>query len=354
MLQKYYNPSKLLNMKDLDGNTPEIFICTTNRTGGKTTAFTDVVVDNFLCKEKYNFKCLKKGGKFMFLYRFTSELKHLGDKIFKDVGELFYPESVMRSVNYNDEYVELFLDDKSCGYAVSINSPDKVKRNSHLFSDTCVMILDEFQSESGKYCSNEVESVISIHTSIARGQGKQSRYVPLILIGNPVTILNPYYVALGITDRIKDDTRFMRGHGFVMEYSLIESASSAQKESAFNRAFSANKYMAFNTENVYLNDSKTFIEKPSGKSNYIATIRYNRKNFAIREYPECGYLYCDMKADTTFPTRISVTTDDLLPNYIMMKKNDFLISNFRYYFQRGAFRFKDLQCKQAVTSMLSL
>ena len=40
-------------------------------------------------------------------------------------------------------------------------------------------------------------------------------------------------------------------------------------------------------------------------------------------------------------------------NYIMLRNNDFLLSNLRYYFDHGIFRFKNLQCKEAVIRALS-
>ncbi len=36
---KYYDGKKLLSIKDLNGEKPEIFICTSNRSAGKTTYF---------------------------------------------------------------------------------------------------------------------------------------------------------------------------------------------------------------------------------------------------------------------------------------------------------------------------
>lgn len=36
---KYYDGAKLLSLMDINGNRPEIYMCTTNRTGGKTTFF---------------------------------------------------------------------------------------------------------------------------------------------------------------------------------------------------------------------------------------------------------------------------------------------------------------------------
>ena len=50
----YYDGTKLLSMKDLEGNEPEIYLCTTNRTGGKTTYFSRMLVNKFLQnKEKF-------------------------------------------------------------------------------------------------------------------------------------------------------------------------------------------------------------------------------------------------------------------------------------------------------------
>ena len=83
------------------------------------------------------------------------------------------------------------------------------------------------------------------------------------------------------------------------------------------------------------------------------TLKYNVGTFAIREYLEKGIIYCDDKADMTFPMKISVTTDDHEINYVMLKRNDVFLSVLRYYFEQGCFRFKDLRCKQAVLKALS-
>ena len=47
---KYYDGTKLLSMKDINGNKPEIYICTTNRTGGKTTYFGRLCVNRWIEK----------------------------------------------------------------------------------------------------------------------------------------------------------------------------------------------------------------------------------------------------------------------------------------------------------------
>lgn len=343
-MSKYYDGTKLLSMLDINGNKPEIYMCTTNRTGGKTTYFGRLCINRFLDKNE----------KFGLLYRYNYELDDIVDKFYKDLGSLFFPSYTMTSKRRaKGTFQELFLNEKSCGYALSLNSADQVKKYSHLFSDIQRMIFDEFQSETNHYCDNETKKFISIHTSIARGQGEQVRYVPVYMLSNPVSIINPYYVEMGISGRLKDDTKFLRGDGFVLEQGYIESAGIEQKNSGFNRAFSKNSYTAYSSECVYLNDNKAFVEKPAGKSKYLCTLRYKGSDFALREYTESGLIYCDDKADSSFLTRISVTTDDHNINYVMLKRNDFFLSNLRYFFEHGCFRFKDMRCKEAVLSALS-
>lgn len=340
----YYDGTKLLSMKDINGNTPEIYLCTTNRTGGKTTYFGRLLVNKFL----------KGQGKFCLVYRYNYELEDCADKFFKDIGKLFFKDHDMQSKKKaKGVYHELFLDDVGCGYAISLNSADTLKKYSHMFSDVQRMFFDEFQSETNHYCTDEIRKLLSVHTSIARGQGKQIRYVPLYMCANPVSLINPYYTEMGIADRLKSDTRFLKGDGFVLEQGFNENASLAQQESGFNRAFVKNQYVAYSAQCVYLNDSQAFIEKPQGRSLYIATLKYMGTEYGVREFADSGLVYCDDKPDVTFPTRISVTTADHEVNFVMLKRNMGLIDLLRFYFDHGCFRFKNLKCKEVVLKALS-
>ena len=340
----YYDGTKLLSLNDINGNKPELYLCTTNRTGGKTTYFGRLLVNRFF----------DKGEKFGLIYRFNYELDDCADKFFKDIGKLFFQDKIMTNKRRaSGIYHELFIDNVSCGYALSLNSCDQLKKYSHLFNDIKRMLFDEFQSESNHYCNDEVRKFISLHTSVARGNGEQIRYVPVFMLSNPVSIINPYYTELGISNRLRDDTKFLKGDGYVLEQGYIESASKAQKESGFNRAFARNTYVAYSAECVYLNDNKAFIDKPTGSGRYVGTLRYNGRDYGIREYSDLGIVYCDDKPDFTFKFKITVTTEDHNINYVMLKRNDLFIANMRYLFERGCFRFKDLRCKEAVLKALS-
>ena len=162
-MSDFYDGTKLLSLTDINGKKPEIYMCTSNRNGGKTTYFSR------LCVNRY----LKNNEKFCIIYRYNYELDDCADNFFKDIGGLFFKDHEMTNERRAaGTYHELFLDGVSCGYAVSLNNADSLKKKGHMLSDTCRMFFDEFQSETNHYCSDEVKKFISIHTTIARGRGE--------------------------------------------------------------------------------------------------------------------------------------------------------------------------------------
>lgn len=343
-MSDYYDGTKLLSMLDINGKKPEIYMCTTNRSAGKTTYFSR------LCVNKWR----RGDGKFCLVYRYNYELDDVADKFYKDIRTLFFKGTDMESERRaKGIYHELFIDKESCGYAISLNSADTLKKYSHLFSDVGCMMFDEFQSETNHYCSDEIRKLISVHTSIARGQGQHVRYVPMYMCGNTVSIINPYYVELGISTRLREDTNFLRGDGYVLEQGFYDATARAQAETGFNRAFANNRYVAYSTQAVYLNDNTAFIATPKTRGRYMCTLRYKGVDYGLREFPEEGIIYCDDKSDGTNRNRITVTTEDHQLNYLMLTRCNLFIMRLREYFEHGAFRFKDMRCKEAVLASLS-
>lgn len=350
-MPRFYDGTKLLSLLDINGRKPEIYICTSNRSAGKTTYFNRLCVNGFI----------KRGEKFMLLYRFDYELDSCAEKFFKDINKLFFPNYSMESVKrYKGKYHDLYLQENKegsqpqhCGYAVALNGADVIKKLSHLFSDTSKMLFDEFQSETNHYCPDEVTKFISVHKSVARGNGKMARYLPVYMIANPVTLLNPYYVEMDISSRMDNKTRFLKGNGFVLEQGYNADAEAAAKESGFNAAFSNNKYIAYSGQGVYLNDNDAFIETPTGRSRYLATLKYNNGEYGVRSFDEKGVIYIDNRPDITFPTKLTITTEDHDINWVMLRKNDMFLNQLRYFFDKGCFRFKDLKCKEVLLKALS-
>lgn len=340
-----YDATKLLSQTDINGNKPQLFISTTNRSSGKTTWFSRYLIKRF---KKHN-------EKFLLIYRFSYELADISDKFFKDIKKLFFPDDTFTTKSRaKGKYMELFLNDIPCGYAVALNDADGLKKYSHLFSDVERAFFDEFQSETGHYCQNEVARFLSIVTTVARGNGQQVRYVPFYLVANFVTLLNPYYIALDVADKLTLKTNFYRGSGFVIEQSFYQSVADLQAQTGILQAFSKTEYTKYVKEKIYLNDDYTFIEEPKGPNRYIITLIYEGKKYCIREYKNEGILYCGTNYDESFKKVLAMTTADMDINIVSIKQHGFLISMFKSYFEYGAFRFQNQTCKTVIFKLLSL
>lgn len=346
----FYDGTKILSMQDINGKKPELYFITSNRSAGKTTFFSRLLVNRFI---KYK-------EEFVLMYRYKYELKDVENKFFADIKNLFFPEYNMISDPIDSGTIRKLIlikgdgetTARTCGYAISLNSAENVKKHSHLLHNVKRILFDEFQSETNHYCPDEMSKFMSIHFSLARGGGESVRYLPVILVSNPVSLINPYYTALKIPGRLQENTKFLRGDGFVVEQNHNEDIAKEQSESGFNRAFAGSKYLNYSIYSDYLNDSHAFIEKPSGKSRYICTIKDSEREYCIREYPDEGIIYCGLEVDRTFPVKLSLTTESHDVNFVMIKNNPVIIANLRFYFERGCFRFKDLNCKEVITTLI--
>ena len=345
----YYDGTKLLSLPDINGNKPEIVVCVSNRSAGKTTFFNRYLVKRFL----------KNGEKFGILFRYKNELADCANKFFNEIGGLFFTGYTMTSKPIAGGYIaELFIhcpDNRTpipCGYAFALNSADKLKKFSHLLSDVNQYIFDEFQTENNLYLPDEIKKFISVHTSIARGGGSQSRFARVIMLSNTVTLLNPYFVAWGISSKMTNQN-FTRGNGWVLEHNFNESAATAQQNSIFNSAFQNEKYVEYSKENVYLNDSESLIERPSGNSKYIATFIIKNEKIGVFEYADAGIIYASRNIVQSCPRVLMISNNDIDKNYLILRENKILIDLLRFYFSRGCFRFSDVQIKQHIINTLS-
>ncbi len=350
----FYDGSKLLSLKDINKNDPEIYISSGTRSTGKSTFFNRFLMNKFF---KYNWK-------FILLYRFNYELEGVEYKFFNTIKDLYFNDYNMSSKSLCKGIIrELFINEYgknekkdfiSCGYAISINNADQIKKYSHLLSESRHILFDEFQSESNHYCNREIQKFMSIHMSVSRAPHQPVRRVPVYMVSNYVSLLNPYYVNMGISTNLKSDTNFLRGDGFVLEQNISPQISDLQKKSAFNRAFSSHDYFKSATDNIYLNDNYSFIEKsPSGRYKYIFNFSYKNNTYAIKEYTESGIFYVTSKIDQSRKVNIVINLDDHNYNTVLFSRFNSLIYYLRDVFEYGNFRFNSLLSKEATIRLLS-
>lgn len=346
---KYLDPDKVLSLKDSEGRSPAQISVDSNRGDGKTTSFLISALLNF-----HN-----NGYETAYLFRDKKELSVI-PYMFEDVFHM-YPdlsgewkkESIVK-----DGVLRYYLDGKPFILSLSIKDVDTIKKMSGIFHNTTRMIFEEFQKEKGNYLPNEVRDVQSIFTSANRGGGKRDRNMKLIMLGNHITLLNPYYVFRGIHKKWKPNQKYYRGKGWVAQISYNEEAaneiSSSNMFRSFEDEFGNNRYGDMAVGDNYLLEAGAFIEKPLGRNRYICTIVHNGQEFCVREYYQAGCVFIGHDIDKYCDIRITFNPADHRANTQMLNHYSFFFRFLKKAFENSYLYFEDDRSKIAIFDILGL
>lgn len=345
-MSEFYSGDKLLNTLDKNGDKPELYIvCSRVRGPGKTFNFTKKLLDDFM---------VEKTAKFVLFCRSKLELGSVAQGMFKSMMSIHYPdydmcERIQMKGVYSNIYLTTNDEDKSqihCGYVIPLNSADQIKRISSLFSDSVQGYFDEFQPEDkNTYLSNEVAKFLSIHTSIARGEGQSRRYFPVYFASNTVSVNNPYFIALGLNKCIQSNTKLFKGEGYVFEKAENPGLVEVHAQSGMAKAFSHEKSIDYG-DNSWLNDNYACVEKPGnwGRAQYICTLISGNIKLGVKYYPNEMLYYVDYNVDRGSGMVFNIKYDNMEPN-IPLIKGSLTMIKLRESMERGIVRFRDLRCK---------
>lgn len=341
---KYYDNSKIKQTKDIDGDIPGIIIVTSNRSAGKTTCWLKDSLEHYLAT----------GEQFCLLYRFSYELNS-SNEIFADILDMYnLGKEVTTVAHAKGLFYELLLDNKTIGFSLSLNNVDALKKYSPIFAKVTRCIMDEYQSENGKYLPKELDKLQSLLMTISRGGGKQSKFVQVILLGNFITLMNPYFIKFGIHKRYHPETKIMRGSGWVAQFEFNESASNSINNNPTFKAFINDTYSMSATSINFLVDSDNFVGKMNGRNSYLATIIYDGVSIGVQDFYDKGIIYITKKVVANSPNKLIFNANDHNQNTVMLEHNNIIYHLLKRAFVNGAIRFEDLQCKNAIFDILAI
>ena len=218
------------------------------------------------------------------------------------------------------------------------------------------MYFDEFQSK--KYVTDEVNLLINLHTSVARGKNQPVRYVPVYLSSNHISSLNPYYKALGVANKIDNMNQgIYKGNGFVIEKNMNNAVADLQKESGFMRAFSGAKEVDHTINNTSQTDNFNFIEKLKVKNfKYICNIRVDGEVISLKQVNDIDGVtfYFSADHDDNIKARFVIKTADHDEDTLLVGNSLLLVMKCKECFERGEVRFSDLETKEKAFAFLTL
>lgn len=316
---KFYNPNKLLSYNRI------LNFVIGARGIGKTYGFKKYVVKRFI----------KTGEQFIYLKRYKTDIKGI-NQFFDSLSKEF-PEH-----SFKVKGKELYIDDKLCGWVMSLSSWQSIK--SREFPNVTTLIYDEFMLEDSsnqRYMDNEPEALLNLMDTIIRNRDNAR----MICLSNAVSITNPFFIYFDVIPNI--NKRYNAYEDIVVEIPDSKDFSNERIKTPFGSLISKVDYGKFSLGNEFVNDSSVFIEKRSKDSRFQFSIVFSGMTFGIWVDVEQGVMYLSDDFDPSTRYKFSLTTDDLNEDSPLIKnwRDNFFLSRMVNAFLNGYLRFDNQMCR---------
>ena len=325
-----------------------------NRGGGKSYGAKEKAVENFI----------KKKEQFGYIRRYKDDLKKPLEQFYKDIAQEF-PEHECK-VEGDKVYIRLKADPKQkwsekdlAGYGFSLSTANNKKSMS--FPDISMLIYDEFLLEEGnqRYLPNEVEKLLNLYETIAR-PGSGHRRVTLWMLGNAISITNPYFLYWGLKmpKTMDKNGKWIWKHPtrpILVEDVRNEGFIDAKRNTEFGQLVDGTNYADYSIENKFLLDDDTFIEKKSQYARHLFNFVYRAEKFGVwYDYTE-GKMWVSQSCDPSGMT-YSFTMKDHKPNTMLWKSKNktVYLKQFLEAFKQGILHFESMNIKNMCYEILKM
>ena len=307
---------------------------------------------------------LNKKEQFGYIRRYKDDLKKPLEQFFKDIAQEF-PDYECK-VDGDKVYIRERADEKQkwsekdiAGYGFSLSTANNKKSMS--FPDISMLIFDEFMLEEGnqRYLSNEVEKLLNLYETVAR-PGSGHRRVTLWMLGNAISITNPYFLYwnLKMPNIMDKNGKWIWKHPtrpILVENVRNEGFIDAKRNTEFGQLIAGTNYADYSIENKFLLDDSTFVEKKSQFSRTLFNFVYHGEKFGVwYDYTE-GKMWVSQSFDPSGIT-YSFTMKDHKPNTMLWKsKNKTLyLKQFLEAFKQGILYFESMNIKNMCYEILKM
>ena len=322
-------------MKWYDGNQTLTHNCLYNfvigpRGVGKT----------FWSKEWQVKRFLRTGEQFVYVRRYKEELKKL-DSYFNAIKEKF--PDVKFAVNGTN----LYINDELAGYAIALSTSLILKSSE--FPKVTSIVYDEFIIEKGtyRYLPNEVHKFLDLYETISRLREN----VIVFFMANAITMTNPYFLYFDI--RVPYGSSFYKRGDILFQYVDNEEYQNTKSQSRFGKIIAGTEYAEYSINNQFLLDSTTFIEKKSGKADFMFSMTYNGYKIGIWvDYTE-GLVWASWDAAHD-RINYAMTLADHTENTILIKSlaKSRAFTLFMDAYKSGHVRFEDMNIKNMIYEII--
>ena len=316
-----------------------------NRGGGKTFNFKEWGIDD----------ARKTGRQFVWLRRYGTEIEQMKKNFFDDVRK-DYPK-IKFEVKGSKKTGVFIADGIVIGHYFALTTSAIAKSSSYPLVDK--IIFDEFLiiGNTYRYLNDEVVLLLEFIETIFRDRENQPDAVKprgVYLLGNNVTVANPYFLYFGIKP-FKQKFYVDKERGICVQQYSNEAFIEAKKKSKIGKLTAGTTYADYSIENKAYLDNDKFIAKKVPNAAFNCAIDYKGRTYGFWLDHEQGNIYVNYQFDPDSYRHYSLTKDDHSINTFLIKSasTNIYLRNVVWLFRAGCMFFENQQIKSQVYEMLS-
>lgn len=295
----------------------------------------------------------KKGKQTAYIRRYNRELQ---EALMKKSIPTFFDQ--VKNEFPNDELTNntelLYCNKEVCGIAIPLSTSNILK--SSTFEKVDTIIFDEFILDNNTtyhYLKNEVTLLLELIESIGR-----LRDIKVILLGNAISITNPYFTEMNITLPYNSEYKICKkdknGQPLVLiYYGKNLKYRELKKQSRFGQLIEDTSYGKYAIDNVMLRDSKYFIKKKDKHAKFFFILVINNNKLGVWINYNENSIYISNDYDPNCPVIFSLVNDDHNEQTMLIRcrTSPFFKSIIEHY-RLGMLFFENQQIKNLTMKIL--
>jgi hypothetical protein len=273
-------------------------------------------------------KFLKDGSEFIYLRRRQVHLddacngsKGSGD-LFADIrAKGYFKGHELKVASDKSGGYNFYCDGKVMGYGKALST--SAGRRSTSKPNVKRIIYDEFLIDDSagsneRYLNhgNEMFLFNNFYETIARG-----RDIPVLFIGNAFSMVNPYFLELGIRIQDVQNNKIYKGKTWTVLFWKDEKFLASRAKGQFYQATEGTKFHEHAFGNTFYLDRKDFIKKRPKDTEHQFSLVYLGKSYGVWVDWDNGKYYVSTKgASTSREKTISMSLADNKPNNVSIRR----------------------------------
>lgn len=287
---------------------------------------------------------LKNGRQFVYLRRTKVELEESLPKLFDAIiANDEFPDHT-----FHVEGTTLFCDDQIIGYGMALSTARNLKSNT--FTNVYTIIFDEFiiESSASHYLKKEVNCFFNLIETVMR-----LRDFRAVLLGNAVSVSNPYFDEFGIDKPYGSQYKLYRGGLILVNYAKNKAYQDYKKTTRFGRLIEGTSYGNYAIQNEFLNDDSHFIEKKTGNCKHWSVLIINSMKIGTWINYKTKLVYLSKDYDPKNPCTVALDLMDHSESTLLaVGRNNQWIRPVVEALKRGDLRFENQKIKNATVKIL--